>query len=59
MYFYNMYGMVLVNVVKLLEYGIIIFDSFCGGFGGCFYVLGVLGNVVIDDLVYMFYKLGV
>lgn len=30
------------------------FDGLIGGFGGCLYVSGLFGNVIIEDIVYMF-----
>lgn len=37
----------------------VVFDSFIVGLGGCLYVWGVLGNVVIEDVVYLMYGLGI
>lgn len=39
--------------------GLGIVDVFVSGLGGCFYVYGVFGNVVIEDVVYMFYGMGI
>lgn len=58
-YLYNMCGFGLVNVLVVFEEGIIMFDSLFGGFGGCLIVLGVSGNIVIEDLVFMFEFMGV
>lgn len=53
-YFYDIRGMVFVNIIFVFDMGIIFFDIFLGGFGGCLYVLGLVGNVVIEDVIYMF-----
>ncbi|WP_369899701.1 hydroxymethylglutaryl-CoA lyase [Bacillus manliponensis] len=59
MHFHNTYGMALANVVKSLECGITVFDSSCGGLGGCPYAPGASGNVATNDLVHMLHKMGV
>lgn len=46
--------MVWVGIIQ----GVCRFDSFIGGLGGCLFVSGVLGNVVIEDLVYMLQEFG-
>lgn len=57
-YFYNINGCVLDNIDVVLEVGIRCFDVFVGGLGGCFYVLGVQGNVVIEVVVVWLYQQG-
>ncbi|CAM4249030.1 hydroxymethylglutaryl-CoA lyase [Bacillus manliponensis] len=59
MHFHNTYGMALANVVKSLECGITVFDSSCGGLGGCPYAPGASGNIATNDLVHMLHKMGV
>jgi hydroxymethylglutaryl-CoA lyase len=41
------------------EAGVRTFDSSQGGLGGCPYAPGASGNVVTEDLVYMFEAMGV
>lgn len=52
-YFYDMCGVGFVNVVVVVEVGIDVIDVSCGGIGGCLFVFVVIGNVVIEDVVYM------
>lgn len=35
------------------------FDSVFGGLGGCFFVFKVIGNVVIEEFVYLFVCSGI
>lgn len=53
-YFYDIYGQVLVNIYVVFDYDIVSIDSVIVGLGGCLYVNGVSGNVVMEDLFYMF-----
>jgi hydroxymethylglutaryl-CoA lyase len=41
------------------EAGVRTFDSSLGGLGGCPYAPGASGNVVTEDLVFMFEAMGV
>jgi hydroxymethylglutaryl-CoA lyase len=41
------------------EEGVTSFDSSMGGLGGCPYAPGASGNVVTEDLVFMFEAMGV
>lgn len=45
-------------MVVVLEYGIRMFDVSVSGLGGCLYSLGVIGNVVMEDMVYFMESLG-
>ena len=42
-----------------LELGITTVDSASGGLGGCPYAPGASGNVVTEDLVFMFEAMGI
>jgi len=55
---HNTRGLGLANAVAALETGIKTFDSSLGGMGGCPYAPGASGNVVTEDLVFMFEAMG-
>jgi isopropylmalate/homocitrate/citramalate synthase len=42
------------NAVAALDAGARLFDSSCGGLGGCPYAPRATGNIATDDLVYLF-----
>jgi hydroxymethylglutaryl-CoA lyase/(R)-citramalyl-CoA lyase len=42
------------NAVAALESGATLFDSSCGGLGGCPYAPRATGNIATEDLVYLF-----
>jgi len=52
-------GMALANALAALESGATRFDASCAGLGGCPYAPGASGNVVTEDLVFMFEAMGV
>lgn len=58
-YFYDIYGQVFVNIYVVLFEGIEIFYVLVVGFGGCLYVKGVIGNVVIEDVLYLMQGFGI
>lgn len=43
----------------MLYEGIVCFESSVGGMGGCLFVFYVVGNVCMEDMVYMFYEMGI
>lgn len=53
-HFHNTRGLGLANVLAAYEEGITTFDSSLGGLGGCPTAPGASGNVVTEDLVFMF-----
>lgn len=55
LYLYNIENKGLVNVYVVLEVGVKYFDMVFGGLGGCFFIKSVIGNIVMEDIVYMFY----
>lgn len=55
---HNTRGLGLANVLAALEEGITTFDSSLGGLGGCPTAPGASGNVVTEDLVFMFEAMG-
>lgn len=57
-YFYDIYGQVLVNIDVCLDEGVCVVDFVVFGVGGCLYVKGVSGNVVSEDVVYLLYGIG-
>lgn len=56
---HNTRGLGLANCLAAYEAGVTTFDSSQGGLGGCPYAPGASGNVVTEDLVYMFEAMGV
>jgi len=56
---HNTYGLGLANALAAFAEGIRAFDSSQAGLGGCPYAPGATGNVVTEDLVYMFESMGV
>jgi hydroxymethylglutaryl-CoA lyase len=51
-------GLGLANVVAGLEEGITTFDASLCGLGGCPFAPGASGNIVTEDLVFMFESMG-
>ncbi len=56
---HNTRGLGLANCLAAFEEGVRTFDSSQGGLGGCPYAPGASGNVVTEDLVFMFEAMGV
>jgi hydroxymethylglutaryl-CoA lyase len=56
---HNTRGLGLANCLAAWEAGVRTFDSSLGGLGGCPYAPGASGNVVTEDLVFMFEAMGV
>jgi hydroxymethylglutaryl-CoA lyase len=56
---HNTRGLGLANCLAAWEVGVRTFDSSQGGLGGCPYAPGASGNVVTEDLVFMFEAMGV
>lgn len=56
---HNTRGLGLANVLAAYEEDITTFDSSLGGLGGCPTAPGASGNVVTEDLVFMFESMGV
>jgi hydroxymethylglutaryl-CoA lyase len=56
---HNTRGLGLANCLAAYDVGVRIFDSSQGGLGGCPYAPGASGNVVTEDLVFMFESMGV
>ena len=56
---HNTYGLGIANAFAAYEEGIEVFDSSQGGLGGCPASPGASGNIVTEDLVYMFESMGV
>lgn len=56
---HNTRGLGLANCLAAFEEGVRVFDSSLGGLGGCPYAPGASGNVVTEDLVFMFEAMGV
>ncbi|WP_371398139.1 hydroxymethylglutaryl-CoA lyase [Fretibacter rubidus] len=56
---HNTYGLGIANAFAAYEEGISVIDSSQGGLGGCPASPGASGNIVTEDLVYMFEAMGV
>ena len=56
---HNTRGLGLANCLAAHDVGVRTFDSSQGGLGGCPYAPGASGNVVTEDLVFMFEAMGV
>ncbi len=56
---HNTRGLGLANCLAAFEVGVHSFDSSLGGLGGCPYAPGASGNVVTEDLVFMFEAMGI
>ena len=55
---HNTRGLGLANCLAAYDVGVRGFDASLGGLGGCPYAPGASGNVVTEDLVYMFESMG-
>src|SRR4051812_10763616 len=58
-HFHNTRGLGLANALAAYEVGVRSFDSSMGGLGGCPFAPGASGNVITEDLVFMFESMGI
>jgi hydroxymethylglutaryl-CoA lyase len=58
-HFHNTRGLGLANALAAYEEGVRHFDSSLGGLGGCPFAPGASGNVITEDLVFMFEAMGI
>ncbi|MDM7944269.1 MAG: hydroxymethylglutaryl-CoA lyase [Hydrogenophaga sp.] len=56
---HNTRGLGLANCLAAHDVGVRTFDASLGGLGGCPYAPGASGNVVTEDMVFMFEAMGV
>ena len=56
---HNTRGLGLANCLAAYEAGVTTFDASLAGLGGCPYAPGASGNVVTEDLVFMFEAMGI
>ena len=56
---HDTHGLGLANALAAYEEGVRHFDSSMGGLGGCPFAPGASGNVITEDLVFMFESMGV
>lgn len=56
---HNTRGLGLANALAAYEEGITTFDASLGGLGGCPTAPGASGNIVTEDLVFMFESMGI
>ena len=57
-HFHDTRGLGLANALAAYEEGVRAFDSSLGGLGGCPFAPGASGNVITEDLVFMFESMG-
>jgi hydroxymethylglutaryl-CoA lyase len=57
-HFHDTRGLGLANALAAYEEGVRHFDSSMGGLGGCPFAPGASGNVITEDLVFMFESMG-
>src|SRR5260221_9540926 len=57
-HFHNTRGLGIANALAAYEVGVRNFDSSMGGLGGCPFAPGASGNVITQDLVFMFESMG-
>lgn len=55
---HDTYGMGVANVAAAWEAGCRIFDAASGGIGGCPFAPGATGNVAMEDVVWLFQRMG-
>jgi isopropylmalate/homocitrate/citramalate synthase len=58
-HFHDTRGTALANVLAALQMGIASVDASAGGFGGCPFAPGALGNLATEDLLYMLEGMGI
>src|SRR5712691_423614 len=58
-HFHDTRGLGLANALAAYEVGVRNFDSSMGGLGGCPFAPGASGNVITEDLVFMFENMGI
>src|SRR5439155_27387325 len=58
-HFHDTRGLGLANALAAYEEGVRAFDSSMGGLGGCPFAPGASGNVITEDLVFMFEAMGI
>ncbi len=58
-HFHDTRGLGIANALAAYEEGVRAFDSSMGGLGGCPFAPGASGNVITEDLVFMFESMGV
>jgi hydroxymethylglutaryl-CoA lyase len=58
-HFHNTRGLGLANALAAYQEGVRHFDSSMGGLGGCPFAPGASGNVITEDLVFMFESMGI
>ena len=58
-HFHDTRGLGIANALAAYDAGVRGFDSSMGGLGGCPFAPGASGNVITEDLVFMFESMGV
>lgn len=58
LHFHDTRGTGLANAFAGIEAGVRVFDSSCGGLGGCPFAPAATGNIATEDLVWMLHRAG-
>ena len=56
---HDTYGLGMANAYAAMRVGVKYFEAAFGGLGGCPFAPGASGNVITEDLVFMFESMGV
>ena len=59
MHFHDTRGTAVANAWAAMRRGVAVFDSSCGGLGGCPFAPGATGNLATEDLLYLCRRSGV
>ncbi len=59
MHFHDTRGTAVANAWAAMRRGVVVFDSSCGGLGGCPFAPGATGNLATEDLLYLCSRSGV
>jgi len=58
LHFHNTRNTALANIYASIEHKVQIFDTSCGGIGGCPFAPAATGNVPTEDVLYMLHRAG-
>lgn len=59
LHLHDTFGFGLANAYAAWKSGVRIFDSSCGGLGGCPFIPGAGGNIASEDIVHLFESMGI
>lgn len=58
-HFHDTFGLAIANVIEALEHGLRAFDTAISGLGGDTHAPGAAGSLATEDLVHLFFGLGI